>query len=54
MKAETEGNDENEQQQAELGDRLEDLEEHNDEDPELYGQLRQVSCQVKPGARYEE
>ena len=54
MKAETKGNDEDEQQQPELGDRLEDLEEHDDEDPELYGQLRQVRGQVKPGARYEE
>ena len=42
MKAETECYDEDEQQQPELGDRLEDLKEHDDEDPELYRQLRQV------------
>ena len=42
MKAETECYDEDEQQQPELGDRLEDLKEHDDEDPELNWQLRQV------------
>ena len=54
MKAETKGNDEDEQQQPELGDRLEDLKEHDDEDPELNWQLRQVWGQVKPGASYQE
>ena len=54
MKTETKGDDEDEQQEPELGDRLEDLEEHDDEDSKLYGELRQVRGQVKPGTRYQE
>ena len=54
MKTETKGDDEDEQQEPELGDRLEDLEEHDDEDTELYGELRQVRGQVKPGACNQE
>ena len=54
MKTETKGDDEDEQQKPELGDRLEDLKEHDDKDPELYGELRQVRGQVEPGARYQE
>ena len=54
MKTKTKGNYEDEQQQPELGDRLEDFEEHDDEDPELYRKLRQVRGQVKPGASYQE
>ena len=54
VKTETKGDYEDEQQEPELGDRLEDLEEHDDEDPELYGELRQVRGQVKPGACNQE
>ena len=54
MKTETKGDDEDEQQKPELGDCLEDLEEHHDENPELYGELRQVRGQVEPGTRYQE
>ena len=54
MKTETKGDDEDEQQESELGDRLEDLEEHDDEDSKLYGELRQIRGQVEPGARYQE
>ena len=54
MKTETEGDYEDEQQQPELGDCLEDLEEHDDEDSKLYRKLGQVRGQVKPGASYQE
>ena len=54
MKTETKGDDEDEQQKPELGDCLEDLKEHDDEDTELYGELRQVRGQVKPGACNQE
>ena len=54
MKAETEGYNEDEEQNSELSDSLEDFYEHDNEDAQLYGELREVRCQIDPRTGYQE